>query len=146
MGKDKDKVNYRETQLWADAKAFVLEVYRVTSNWPDEGQDLAKDLRGIARTVVRTVPGAFKKGGITGNVHLQMSRGSFGELEALTEVAVALGFLEPTSSDGIRGLANPVEAKFRELGAEAKKQASEMMRNRTSLFGGGGLDDDDDDF
>ncbi len=144
MSKGKEKVNYRETQLWADAKAFVLEVYRVTSNWPDEGQDLAKDLRGIARTIARTVPGAFKIGGITGNVHLQMSRGSFGDLEALSEVAVALGFLEPTASDGIIVLANPIEAKFRELGAEAKKQASEMMRKRTSLFGGGGLDDDDD--
>lgn len=144
MSKDKGKVNYRETPLWSDAKAFVLEVYRVTSNWPDEGQDLAKDLRLIARTVARTVPGAFKRGGI--NFPLQMARGTFGELEALLEVAVALGFLEPTSSNGLRDLASPIEAKFRELVSEAKKRESEMMRNRTSLFGGGGFDDDDDDY
>ncbi|MBV6459796.1 MAG: hypothetical protein HONBIEJF_02949 [Fimbriimonadaceae bacterium] len=146
MKKAPAKVNYRETQLWIDAKALALEVYRLSANWPQEGQELATEIRGLARTVVRSVPNAFKKPGISGNFYLQLSRGSFAELEALLEIAVELGFLEPTASGKVQELAKPIEAKFSELAAEAKKHAKEMMHKRTSLFGGGGFDDDDDDF
>lgn len=141
-----DKVDYRETQLWADARALILEVYRATSNWPEDGRDLANDLRGVARTIARTVPGAFKRAGIAGNVQLQMAKGSFGELEALAEIAVELGYLEAAVPDRVRELAIPIEAKFRELSVEAKKAATEMMRRRTSFLGGADFDDDEDDF
>ncbi|HZH97933.1 MAG TPA: hypothetical protein VEX38_03100 [Fimbriimonadaceae bacterium] len=36
---------------------------------------MAKDIQGNVRYLVRVVPNAFKKGGIGGNVHLDMEKG-----------------------------------------------------------------------
>ena len=138
-------VNYKESELWLRAKTLLIETYRLTQGWPEDGKDLAKDIRTCARLIVRSVPSAFRKGGITGNVHLKMSGGQFAEFEALCEAAEALRFVEPTLLRPLLDLAAPIQAEYRDLAKAAQQHARELMKKRTSLFGGG-LDDDEEDF
>lgn len=138
-------INYKETELWQRAKALLTETYRLTQGWPDDGKDLANDIRSTVRQMVRAVPNAFKKGGITGNVHLRMSKGQFAELDALCEAAEALRFVESKSLRLLIDLSGPIEAEFGDLAKASQEHARELMKKRTRLFGGG-FDEDDDDF
>jgi hypothetical protein len=138
-------VDYKETELWLNAKTLLIETYRLTQGWPEGGKDLAKEIRGLARQIVKSVPNAFKKGGIAGNVHLRMTKGNFAEFEALCEAAAALGIVEPTHFQPLQGLLGPVQAEFSALGRASREHARELMKDRTRLMGGA-LDDDDDDF
>lgn len=138
-------VSYKETELWLRAKSLLIETYRLTQGWPEDGKDLAKDIRTSVRQIVRSVPNAFKKGGITGNVHLRMSTGQFAELEALCEAAEALRFVEPTLLQPLLELSVPIQAEFRDLAKAAQERARDLMKKRTSLLGVG-LDEDEVDF
>lgn len=137
-----DQIDYKDTQLWADSKALALEVYRVTESWGPEAKELVQEIRGVLRSIIRGVPGAFKKAGLAGNIHLEMNRGHFAELALLLELAETLGYAETGSTRPALEAVAPVEAKFRELSRAAKDRARELMRQRTVPFG---LDDDDDD-
>jgi hypothetical protein len=137
-------IDYRETELWEHAKALLVETYRLTLAFPPEGKDLANDIRGNVRYLVRVVPNAFKKGGISGNMHLDMAKGQVAELEGLCECAEVLGFAPPGSLSTLVERAAPIRQKFRELSQEARQHANELMRKRSSMdnyFG-----DEGDDF
>ncbi len=141
-----DQVNYQETELWAEANALLLHAYSLTQTWPSEALDLAKELQQIVRSIVRAIPGAFKKGGITGNISLKMAGGNFAEFEALCAVAVSLGYLDSQAETYIKGMMSPVRARFRQLHQASKQHAKELMKKRASMFGGDFGDDDEDDF
>jgi len=133
-------IDYRETELWGRAKAVLVETYRLTAGWPEDGKGLAEDIRSAVRLIVRSVPGAFKKGGITGNVHLQMAQPHFAELEAMMEAAEALSFVAAGHFAPLAELLAPVEAELRELAQASREHARELrQRSRFDPFG----DDED---
>lgn len=139
-----DKVNYRETQLWADTKELAVATYRHTSTWTEDGKAVATEIQQLTRTLARAVPNAFKKPGMSGNINLKMAVGNFAELDALLEIALALGFADDAVVAELRRLAEPVENKLRELNKEAKKYAAEAMAKRMSRFSP--IADEDEDF
>jgi hypothetical protein len=113
------------------------------NEWPEDGKALAHDLHFVCRGILRLVPNAHKKGGITGNVQLRMFQGQSAELEALCEVAEALGYAESESLKPLTDLANAMQQEFDALAKIAREHARELMSKRTSMFGGG-LDEDDE--
>lgn len=126
--------NYKETELWHNSKAFLIETYRLTQDWSENGKDLADSIRSLAQHVVRSVPNAFKKPGISGNYHLDLSISHLSELDALCDVAEALGFVEVGTFDPLLAMAEPIRAEFKALDKAAKLRAQELMKSRTTMF------------
>ena len=129
----------------ATSEGLLIETYHLTQGWPEDGKDLADDIRSSVRHLVRSVPSAFKKGGFGGNIHLKMSNGLFAEIEALCEAAVALGYVEPATLKPLTELLAPIRAEFSELAKASQEHARELMKKRSSFLGDG-LDEEDDDF
>jgi hypothetical protein len=137
-------IDYKETALWQRAKALLVETFRLTRGWPEDGKDLSDDLRACVRQIVKSVPGAFKRNGISGNVHVQMLGGLIAELEALCEAAEALRFVEPEQLQPLLQLSLPMQTELRDLAKASRERTRELISKRTQLLGGG-LNEEDDD-
>lgn len=95
---DKPKVkSYRDLVVWQRAKAFAVEIYRVTQTFPRKEQYSLTDQ--IRRAVV-SIPSNIAEGHIKRSdkvfaYHLDTALGSAAELDTQLEIALEVGYLQP---------------------------------------------------
>ncbi len=87
--------NFRELEVWKLGKAIVLDVYRVTKNFPkEEMYGLVSQMRRAAVPIPSNVSEGFnRKHNPEYRQLLYIALGSCAELETQFEVAHDLGFL-----------------------------------------------------
>ena len=95
--------NFRELVIWKLGKEIVVEIYRLTAEFPrEEAFGLTSQLRRAAVSVPSNIAEGFCRH--TRNEFrrfLQMSLGSSAELETHIEVAYELGYLQKEQSERI---------------------------------------------
>lgn len=91
--------NFKELIVWQKAMVLVIEIYRVTKNFPDgEKFGLTSQMRrsgvsipsNIAEGHMRTTNRDFKQ-------FVAIARGSCSELETQTRIAQELGYISTTT-------------------------------------------------
>jgi four helix bundle protein len=93
--------NFRDLDVWKLGKKIVLDVYRVTKEFPkDEVYGLVGQMRRSALSIPSNVAEGFNR------IHnreyrqfLYIALGSCAELETQTEIAFELGYLEQSHHD-----------------------------------------------
>ena len=88
--------SYRDLHVWQRAKAFAVEIYRVTEPFPRKEQYGLTDQ--IRRAVV-SIPSNIAEGHIKRSDkvlanHLDIALGSAAELDTQLEIALEVGYLE----------------------------------------------------
>lgn len=136
--------NYRDSELWNDARALVREAYRVTQSWPDtECRGLTEEVRGSARAIAKLIPGAIrKKAGPAGRPMWTYAMHSFTDLEVVCTLATDLEFTDSSSTKKLLELCEIIHSQVKTLAREAREVAKEQ---RSKAFGMDIFEDDDDE-
>lgn len=88
--------SYRDLEVWRRSKAFVVEIYRVTKNFPpEERYGLIDQMRRAAVSI----PSNIAEGHIKGSdkafaFHLNVALGSAAELDTQLEIALDVDYLQ----------------------------------------------------
>lgn len=98
MSKPKVK-SYRDLVVWQRAKAFAVEVYRVTESFPRKEQySLTDQVRRAAVSVPSNIAeGHIKRSDREFARHLDIALGSAAELDTQLEIALDVGYLRAES-------------------------------------------------
>jgi four helix bundle protein len=96
--------SYRDLEVWRRSKAFVVEIYRVTREFPRHERFGLSDQ--MQRAAV-SIPSNIAEGHIKGSdkafaFHLNVALGSAAELDTQLEIALEVGYLQ---SEKYRALA-----------------------------------------
>lgn len=95
---DKPKVkSYRDLVVWQRAKAFAVEIYRVTEAFPRKEQySLTDQIRRAAVSIPSNIAeGHIKRSDKAFAFHLDVALGSAAELDTQLEIALQVGYLQP---------------------------------------------------
>lgn len=87
--------NYRDLQVWQRAKAFAVEIYRVTEAFPRKEQySLTDQIRRAAVSIPSNVAeGHIKRSDKVFANHLDTALGSAAELSTQLEIALEVKYL-----------------------------------------------------
>ena len=87
--------NYRELEVWKKAMDFVMEVYKITSNFPSEEKfGLCSQLKRAAVSIASNISeGAGRNSVLQFQNFLQISMGSCNEVATQIELAFRLDFI-----------------------------------------------------
>jgi four helix bundle protein len=88
--------SYRDLEVWRRSKAFVVEIYRVTREFPRHERFGLSDQ--MQRAAV-SIPSNIAEGHIKGSdkafaFHLNVALGSAAELDTQLEIALEVGYLQ----------------------------------------------------
>ncbi len=88
--------NYRDLHVWQRAKAFAVEIYRVTEPFPRKEQyGLTDQIRRAAVSIPSNIAeGHIKRSDKVLANHLDIVLGSAAELDTQLEIALEVGYLE----------------------------------------------------
>jgi four helix bundle protein len=91
--------DFHHLKAWQHAKALAVEAARAAARFPpDERFALADQLRRAAYGAALSVAeGASRRGPREYRQYLAVARASLTEVQAILEIAVELGYLEPTA-------------------------------------------------
>ncbi len=103
--------NFRELKTWQKAHGLILEVYKVTQNFPrEELYGLVSQMRRARVSIPANIPeGCGKKGDADFARYLQISMGSASELEYYFLLSRDLGYITP--EEAIRLTSEVTEVK-----------------------------------
>jgi four helix bundle protein len=92
--------NFEDLVVWKRAHAFVLEIYRITRDYPnDEKFSLVSQMRRAAVSIAANIAEGFKKRTPRDKSHFyNISQGSLEELRYYLILSADLGYLK-TSED-----------------------------------------------
>jgi four helix bundle protein len=98
--------NYKELDAWQIATDLVIEVYKVTNNYPkEEMYALTSQTKrasvSIAANIAEGVGRQYKRDTLQ---FLHISRGSLYELETLLVIALRLQFISHQESDNLNSI------------------------------------------
>ena len=137
--------NFKDTELWQNARSLVREAYRVTQSWPDDAgnRGLTAEVRAAARGIAKMVPGALlKKSGPGGRAMWTYSMDNFTDLEVVCALAEDLDYTDEAATKALLEMSELVRVELKALG----KEASEIARRKQSkMFGMEMFGDDDED-
>jgi len=102
MSKPKVK-SYRDLVVWQRAKAFAVEIYRVTEAFPRKEQySLTDQVRRAAVSVPSNIAeGHIKRSDREFARHLDIALGSAAELDTQLEIALDVGYLQPETYNAL---------------------------------------------
>lgn len=88
--------SYRDLEVWRRSKAFVVEIYRVTRNFPRfERFGLSDQMQRAAVSIPSNVAEGHIKGSDKAFAfHLSVALGSAAELDTQLEIALEIGYLQ----------------------------------------------------
>ncbi len=88
--------SYRDLHVWQRAKAFAVEIYRVTEPFPRKEQYCLTDqIRRAAVSIPSNIAeGHIKRSDKVLANHLDIALGSAAELDTQLEIALEVGYLE----------------------------------------------------
>lgn len=88
--------SYRDLQVWQRAKAFAVEIYRVTETFPRREQyGLTDQIRRAAVSIPSNIAeGHIKRSDKVFANHLDIALGSAAELDTQLEIALEVGYLK----------------------------------------------------
>ena len=88
--------SYRDLHVWQRAKAFAVEIYRVTEPFPRKEQyGLTDQIRRAAVSIPSNIAeGHIKRSDKVLANHLDIVLGSAAELDTQLEIALEVGYLE----------------------------------------------------
>ena len=95
---DQSKIkSYRDLTVWQRAKAFAVEIYRVTESFPHREQySLTDQIRRAAVSIPSNVAeGHIKRSDKVFANHLDIALGSAAELDTQLEIALEVSYLKP---------------------------------------------------
>jgi four helix bundle protein len=89
--------SYRDLTVWQRAKAFAVEIYRITEAFPRREQySLTDQIRRSAVSIPSNVAeGHIKRSDKVFANHLDIALGSAAELDTQLEIALNVGYLRP---------------------------------------------------
>lgn len=89
--------SYRDLRVWQRAKAFAVEIYRVTESFPRREQySLTDQIRRAAVSMPSNIAeGQIRKSTKVFVRHLDIALGSAAELDTQLEIAREIGYLQP---------------------------------------------------
>ncbi len=92
--------NYRDLQVWQRAKAFAVEIYRVTETFPRKEQySLTDQIRRSAVSIPSNIAeGHIRRSDKVFANYLDTALGSAAELSTQLEIALEVGYLQPEVS------------------------------------------------
>ena len=92
--------NYRDLQVWQRAKAFAVEIYRVTETFPRKEQySLTDQIRRSAVSIPSNIAeGHIRRSDKVFANYLDTALGSAAELSTQLEIALEVGYLQPKVS------------------------------------------------
>lgn len=95
---DQSKIkSYRDLMVWQRAKAFAVEIYRVTETFPRREQySLTDQIRRAAVSIPSNIAeGHIKRSDKVFANHLDIALGSAAELDTQLEIALEVSYLKP---------------------------------------------------
>lgn len=95
---DQSKIkSYRDLMVWQRAKAFAVEIYRVTETFPRrEWYSLTDQIRRAAVSIPSNIAeGHIKRSDKVFANHLDIALGSAAELDTQLEIALEVSYLKP---------------------------------------------------
>jgi four helix bundle protein len=95
---DQSKIkSYRDLMVWQRAKAFAVEIYRVTETFPRREQySLTDQIRRSAVSIPSNIAeGHIKRSDKVFANHLDIALGSAAELDTQLEIALEVSYLKP---------------------------------------------------
>ena len=92
--------SYRELQVWKSSMDFVVEIYKITADFPSsEKYGLISQLRRSSVSIVSNIAeGSCRKNTKEFIYFLYISNGSLSEAETQLQIAQRLGYLESIDS------------------------------------------------
>jgi four helix bundle protein len=95
--------HYRELILWQRAMELVLEIYRVTQQFPPtEVYGLSNQLRRAAVSIPSNIAEGQGRGGATDFAHyLRIANGSRQEVETQLMIAQRLGYIQAATMENV---------------------------------------------
>ena len=105
--------NFKNLNVWKDAHQCVLQIYRLTKNFPkEEIYNLTTQLRRAAVSIpTNLAEGCGKKTDKDFSRYVQISLGSTQEVEYLIFLAFELGYYSLSEYKEVDDLVNKVKAK-----------------------------------
>jgi four helix bundle protein len=97
--------SYRDLTVWRRAKAFAVEIYRVTEGFPRREQySLTDQIRRAVISILSNIAeGQIKRSGKVLANHLDIALGSAAELDTQLEIALDIGYLQPETYQPLVG-------------------------------------------
>ena len=104
MGTPKVKT-YRDLKVWQRAKAFAVEIYRVTEAFPRKEQySITDQIRRAAVSIPSNIAeGHVKRSDKVFAYHLNVALGSAAELDTQLEIALEVGYVSPETHRSLTG-------------------------------------------
>ncbi len=90
------QLNHKNLDVYIVSKAFVIECYRITKNFPKQEQyALTRQIRRAATSILLNIAeGSSRKSSSERSRFYEISRGSLIEIDAAFEIAFELGYFQ----------------------------------------------------
>jgi four helix bundle protein len=126
--------DFHNLVVWQKAHAWVLHVYKLTKQFPDDERfGLTSQLRRAAASIPANLAEACGRGGkLEFSRFVQIAMGSAAEAEYHVLLAKDLGYLKPEDYDAVGGAIVEVKRMLASLLKSARRQNTDQARSRTT--------------
>lgn len=111
------ELSHKKLKVWLKSKKLVLEVYKLTANFPkSEVYGITSQLRRASISIISNLSeGASRNSSQEKKRFFKISRSSLVELDTQIEISIELGFLNQIEIENLSKLSNEVFAMLTNL-------------------------------